>query len=109
MKNEGMPPLVIDFEKMRKLDEGIGIFLRTWVTRILKMLLGDAYAVPVKLKGTPGEIRSFVGAMKGEKSYVEAYRQYGLDDPKTFRSRSKLKNSVSNFERTTGIKWPFEH
>tara|TARA_Y100001973_G_C5171178_1_gene319166 strand:+ start:746 stop:1075 length:330 start_codon:yes stop_codon:yes gene_type:complete len=109
MQDKDLVPIEINFNKMRKMDEALGLFLQTWVKRILGMLLGDSFAVPVKITGTPAEVRSFVGAMKREKSYVEAYRNFGLNDPKTFKSRSNLKNAVSNFERTTGVKWPFDH
>ena len=109
MKDKDLIPIEINFNKIRKLDEGVLIFLKTWVSRILKILLGDSLAVPVKITGTPAEVRSFVGAMKHEKSYVEAYRNYGLNDPKTYRSASNLRNAVRDFERTTGVKWPFEH
>ena len=109
MQDKDLVPIEINFNKMRKMDEALGLFLQTWVKRILAMLLGDSFAVPVKITGTPAEVRSFVGAMKREKSYVEAYRNFGLNDPKTFKSRSNLKNAVSNFERTTGVKWPFDH
>ena len=109
MKDKDLAPIEINFNKLRKLDEGVMIFLRTWVSRILKILLGDSLAVPVKITGTPAEVRSFVTAMKREKSYVEAYRNYGLNDPNTFRTKANLRKAVSNFERTTGVKWPFEH
>jgi hypothetical protein len=109
MKKDDLSPIVIDFAKLRKIDEGLGIFLKTWVSRILRMLLGDNIAIPVKIKGSAAEVRSFIAAMGNEKSYVEAYRMHGLDDPKTYRTKSKLRSSVSDFERTTGVKWPFDH
>ena len=112
MNSKDLTEVTIDFEKLRQgaLNESLINFFGYWIKKTLGLLLGDInFAIPVRMKGTPAEIKSFVGAMQKEKSYVEAYRQYGLDDPKTFKSKSKLKSSVSNFERTTGLNWPFEH
>ena len=47
-------------------------------------------------------------AISGEKRYMDALKQYGLDDPRTFRTQSELKNAINSFERTTGLRWPFE-
>jgi hypothetical protein len=79
----------------------------------IKMILGSMFGgniVPpnVNIKGNPTEIRSFANAMQKEKKYIEAYNKHGLNDPKTYRSKSNLKNAVSKFERATGIKWPFK-
>jgi hypothetical protein len=112
MNSKDLTEITIDFEKLRKgaLNESLIRFFGFWIKKTLGLLLGDIdFAIPVKMKGTPAEIKSFVGALQGEKRYVQAYRQYGLDDPKTFKSRTKLKSSVSSFERTTGLKWPFKH
>ena len=35
-------------------------------------------------------------------------RDYGLDNPRTYKSKSKLKNAVTAFEKATGLKWPFK-
>tara|TARA_A100001515_G_scaffold95887_1_gene76926 strand:+ start:70 stop:468 length:399 start_codon:yes stop_codon:yes gene_type:complete len=112
MNSKDLTEITIDFEQLRKgaLNDSLVTFFGFWIKKTLGLLLGDIdFAIPVKMKGTPAEIKSFVGALQKEKRYVQAYRQYGLDDPKTFKSRTKLKNSVSNFERITGLKWPFKH
>ena len=61
-------------------------------------------------------LAQFGGAIKmilkrmfgGDFMPVKALNSYGLNDPKTYRSKSTLKNAVSKFERGTGIKWPFK-
>lgn len=112
MGNRDISKICINFEELRcgRLDESIFNFLSFWVGQTLKVLLGDiSLALPVKIKGTPAEVKSFVNTLSKEKSYVEAYRQYGLDDPKTFRSKSRVRTAVFDFERKTGLKWPFQH
>lgn len=79
----------------------------------IKMILrgmfgGDIVPPNVTVRGNPSEIRSFANAMQKEKKYIETYNKYGLNDPKTYRSKSILRNAVSKFERATGIKWPFK-
>ncbi len=84
---------------------GFGGIIKT----ILGGMFGGGITPPnVKIKGNPTEIKSFANAMQKEKKYIEAYNKYGLNDPKTYRSKSNLKSAVSKFERVTGIKWPFK-
>ena len=110
MSKEDLRTITIDFEKLRSnnLNESFIRMFSYWVKKIMGGLLGD-FAIPVKIKGTPSEVKSFVGVLAREKSYIEAYRRHGLDNPNTFHSKSKLRSSVRSFERETGLKWPFEH
>ena len=77
------------------------------IKTILKSIFGGAQ-VPVKVRGTRSDINSFVQTIAGEKKHLEAIRQYGLDNPNTFKSRYQLDRAVSQFERRTGIPWPFK-
>ena len=43
-----------------------------------------------------------------EKKYIDTAKKYGLEDPRTYRDKSKLKKATNSFERITGIKWPFK-
>ena len=40
--------------------------------------------------------------------YYKDYVKYGLDDPRTYRSKYALRGAVKKFERSTGIDWPFK-
>ena len=64
--------------------------------------------VPIIVKGTPREIRAFAKAMIREKDYYKVYKKYGLDNPKTYRSKYRLKRAIYDFERKTGMKWPLK-
>ena len=62
----------------------------------------------LKVRGTAKEIDSFFSALKSEKRFMDAYTKHGLNDPKTIKNASALKRSVSRFEGTTGLRWPFK-
>tara|TARA_Y100000310_G_scaffold344766_1_gene459343 strand:+ start:1824 stop:2186 length:363 start_codon:yes stop_codon:yes gene_type:complete len=64
--------------------------------------------VPLNIVGTRGEIDSFVDAIKQEERYLKAAKKYGLDNPRTYRYKYRLRRSVAQFERDTGLKWPLE-
>ena len=59
------------------------------------------------VRGTPNQIAVFGDALGKEKKYMETFLKYGLNDPRSFSSKADLNKAVSNFERETGIKWPF--
>ena len=62
----------------------------------------------VKIRGTRSQVNSFADTLQKEKAYIRSYQKHGLDDPKTFRNKGRLKSSIAKFERDTGIKWPFK-
>ena len=106
---DDLTPIVIDLSeaKRKNLDES---FLRTFgwaIKKLLKSVLGDV-SIPVHLKGNPSDVSSFLGALGAEKSYVRSFKDYGLDNPRTYKNKLELNNKVSKFERKTGIKWPFK-
>jgi len=62
----------------------------------------------VKVTGTKSQVNSFVKALYGEKKYIDTAVKYGLDDPRTYKNRYTLQKSTREFERKTGLKWPFK-
>ena len=46
--------------------------------------------------------------MVKERDYYKVYKKYGLDNPKTYRSKYRLKRAIHDFERKTGMKWPLK-
>jgi len=85
----------------------IGAFGRI-IKILMKKMFGGGSAIPVKVKGTPAEIQSFAQVMGREKSYIKTAAKYGLNDPRTYKDKFKLRKKVSDFERKTGLKWPFK-
>ena len=103
-----MDKFVFDFTESNRLDEAtfmgtFGITLR----QLLEKMFGDN-KVPILVKGSPREIRAFAKALVHERDYYKVYKKYGLDDPKTYRSKYRLKRAIHDFERKTGIKWPLK-
>ena len=102
-------PIVIDFEAYRsgEMNES---FLRSFAAGIKMLLSGllDGISIPVSVRGTKSDIKTFTAAIGAEKDYISAFRKYGLDNPATYRMRSVLDQKVSKFERATGLKWPFK-
>ena len=121
---EELAPIVIDLGMMNKseIEEGrvpgglnwmqtLAIaapdMLGFWVKGILQQMFG-APRVPVTVRGTHSQIKSFANTLQKEKRYIENYNKYGLNNPRTYKSKAQLQNSVSKFERATGLKWPFK-
>ena len=65
-------------------------------------------SIPVNIKGSREEISSFAKTLGREKKYMKAVAKYGLNDPRIYKDKYKLRKAVANFERTTGIKYPFK-
>jgi len=104
-----LSPIVIDLNKAKSdtLNESWLGWFGWGVKKILKAILGD-FSIPVELKGNHSDVKSFVSALGAEKGHIEALRDYGLNSPRAYRSRSELNSAVSKFERKTGITWPFK-
>ena len=64
--------------------------------------------VPILVKGSVKQIKAFAKTLVHEKDYYRHYKRHGLDDPKTYRSKYRLKLAIRRFERETGIKWPLD-
>jgi len=104
--------LTIDFKTIK---EGAELYR---LGAKIKMILFQMFSTPLeegpyqhrpgKIKGTPAQVQAFVGALAGEKLFIEAIREHGLDDPQTISSRTALTKKVADFERETGIIWPFK-
>jgi len=102
-----MEKIVFDFSKENVLKENFvrtfGITLKDLLTR---MFGGEK--IPFIVKATPKEVRAFAKALVREKDYYQKYKEYGLNNPKTYRSKFQLQLAVKEFERKTGIKWPLQ-
>ena len=101
--------LILDFTK---INEGLaeeGAKLKGALMQLLG--LNDyfrLFPVPSAVRGTSSQISSFQNAAANEKNYLKALEKHGLNNPATFASRSRLESAIRNFERETGMKWPFK-
>jgi hypothetical protein len=89
------------------IDEGYLRALGFQLEYILKQMFGGS-PISGMVRGTQGQVSSFARALGNERRYLETFEKYGLTDPKTLNNRHKLERAIANFERSTGIKWPFK-
>tara|TARA_Y100000310_G_scaffold109415_1_gene107872 strand:- start:837 stop:1172 length:336 start_codon:yes stop_codon:yes gene_type:complete len=107
IKEDKMAPIVIDFTQKEMIDESWLRMFGENIKGILKAMFGGL-AIPVQVKGSTNDIRSFVEALKKEKSWIESSKRYGISGPRTVRTKAELDKAASEFQRATGIKWPFK-
>ena len=105
--NEELTPIVIDLTNGDKLDESWLRMLGFGVKSILGAMFGGD-SVPVNVVGSRSDVASFTKTIGREKKYMDSIRKFGLDNPKTFKNKSKLTSAISDFTRKTGLKWPFK-
>lgn len=83
-----------------------GNYIKDILKRSFEDFSGDAL-MPLSVKGNQAQIDAFMNTLKKEKSFISSWEKYGLEDPKTYRSKSALQAAISSFERATGVSWPF--
>lgn len=109
MENE---EFVIDLEELKekKLNENFSRMFAGQLKLALGHMLGwdTLGAINSLVKGKSSDIKSLAKALGHEKKYLEAMKKHGLDNPQTFKVKSKLDKAIKGFEKTTGIKWPFK-
>ena len=107
IKEDMMAPIVIDLTQKDELDESWLRMFGENIKGILKAMFGNV-SIPMQVRGSQSDVRSFISALHGEKNFISTMKRYGLDNPRTYRSRANLNQATSAFERQTGIKWPFK-
>ena len=109
MKNNGITPHKIDFEKMRqnRLDESMLAFFGAWIKDLLFSMFGDT-AMPVVVKGRQSDLKALASVLGQERRYMESFMKHGLNNPSVLNNRHSLERAVHSFETETGIKWPLK-
>jgi hypothetical protein len=77
----------------------------------IETILGGMFggrSVPVSVSGTRRQVDSFKSALGSEARYLKAMKRHGLQDPKVLSDKTKLDRAIRNFEKETGITWPFK-
>jgi hypothetical protein len=62
----------------------------------------------VRVRGTKEQLSAFAAALAAEGGLMKAMKKHGLNDPRVQGSKTSLAMAVSNFERDTGVIWPFK-
>lgn len=108
-----MEHVEINLEEMKQNEDMLNeSFLRMYGT-VVELILKQMFGLPVfsgssSIRGKPADVKAFARAIGNEKKYIETAKQYGLDNPRTYNQKDKLKKAVAAFELKTGIKWPFK-
>jgi hypothetical protein len=85
-------------------------FLRMFGSMI-QSLMQRMFGMPtpeISIRGTQEQIDALKKALASEKKYLETFYSLGLDNPQTYRSKAVLDKATRDFERATGLKWPFK-
>jgi hypothetical protein len=59
------------------------------------------------ITGEEDDVKSYGRAIMAQKNYLDAYIQFGMGHFQTQKTREILDQEIAQFERTTGILWPF--
>jgi len=105
LNEDEISEIVIDFTKGSEMNEDWSAWMGYGIKNILKRMFGGT-GMPVSVKGSRSQIQNFAGALGKEKKYMDQAMKYGLDNPRTYRSKSELDRAVRKFKRFTGIDWP---
>jgi hypothetical protein len=111
LKEDKIQEVVIDFNKLRSenLNEGVYSSLGAQIRLAIDAIFGYGFfPVNLEVKGTEKEARAFMKALSSEAGYVRAAKNYGLNNPRTFKSKNILDRAVKGFQKATGLKWPFK-
>ena len=94
-QEETSEELILDFSK---LDEGLAEQGARLKGALMKMLGLEDYfrmfPVPSSIRGTSKQVSSFRNAAMGEKKYMAAVKKHGLNNPRTFTSKTRLNSAV---------------
>jgi len=97
--------IVIDLSKGDEINESFLKMMGFGIKAILKRMFGGN-SFPVKVQGSPSQIKNFAHTIGKEKKYMDQAMKYGLDNPHTYRSKADLDRAVKKFKRFTGLDWP---
>ena len=110
LTEDQLKDMVFDLGAARKgeLNENILHVFAAWIEYLLsKMYKGRR--IPVKVRGNRIEVQRFTDALVNEKRYMDYIKKYGLDDPLTYKQKSKLDVAIKRFEREARINWPIKN
>jgi len=91
------------------LSEEVYTHFSAQVYDALMQLYGAGMGTPMNLIGTNAQIDSFSNALLKEKEYMDAMSKYGVNDSRTLALRPGISSTVTQFERETGLRWPFKN
>lgn len=121
--------VVVDFTKDKiLLKEDILRALGSWTKSILRhmygkdvKMVGDINSIGqlsnlikeddepnFRIKGKYRDVKSYASAIVRQKEHLDSHLKYGAEHPNTAKTRVRLQSAISEFQATTGLKWPFK-
>ena len=61
------------------------------------------------IKGEPEQVKSYIKSIARMKFYLDAMMEMGKEHPMTAKRKVELDQATQEFERETGLSWPFKH
>tara|TARA_R100000030_G_scaffold69508_1_gene53270 strand:- start:86 stop:448 length:363 start_codon:yes stop_codon:yes gene_type:complete len=61
------------------------------------------------IKGEPSQVKSYIKSVARMKFYLDAMMEMGHEHPMTAKRKEELDQATEEFERETGLSWPFKH
>ena len=110
LTEDQLEEMVFDLGAARKgqLNENILHVFAAWIEYLLaKMYKGRR--IQVKVRGNRIEVQRFTDALVNEKRYMDYIKKYGLDDPMTYKQKTKLNIEIRRFEKEAKINWPIKN
>ena len=110
INEDQLSTVVIDLGAARRgeVNESYLTVLGTGIQYALEQMFAASPQGSLKLKGAPAEIQAFLATLGAERNYIDSFKRYGLDNPNTYSDGRRLSNAARDFERKTGLKWPFK-
>ena len=108
-ESNDLVPIEIDLniQKEGAINESFLAMFGGAIETIMAGMFGGG-SIPVNVKGTKKQVDSFQKAIGHEAKYLKAMKRYGLDNPAANKSKLQLDRAIKNFEKDTGIVWPFK-
>jgi hypothetical protein len=67
----------------------------------------DGGKLNFSIAGDEDDVKSYARAIMAQKNYLDAYIQFSVDHFQSQKTREILDQEIAEFERTTGLLWPF--
>lgn len=108
--------IIIDLNKLKKTssmleeEELLENSAEQWggdFTILMQRMFGQN-GLPVTVTGSANDVHQFTNIARNEFEFIKMVKLYGLDDPKTWAKKGELRNAVAQFQRETGIRFPFK-
>jgi len=105
---DNLVPVKILLDPQERLMENFNVTdIANGIRSVVSALSGMGPIPNLSISGTSSQISSFVELIAREKNLYDAYVRHGLSDPRTHQNQVHLQYAAAQFERETGIKYPF--